>query len=462
MSSLNFRTPAEMTTNSVGTPVKVISPEKQLRRLTMAHMLWEKQFYVDGKDAAKQLLEVVGKCSPALVAEVAKEARTSYKLRHVPLLLARGLATRGALKAGDLAEIIQRPDEMSEFLALYWKDKKQPVSNQVKKGLALAFSKFNEYQLAKWDKNSAAVSIRDVMFLTHPKPVNSAQEALFKKVADKQLETPDTWETELSAGADKRVTFTRLMAEKKLGALAFLRNLRNMVQAGVSEEVIRNYSTQVSLDRVLPFRFISAAKIVPQFTDMLEAMMFKSLLTHDKLKGHTVLVVDTSGSMGGGISDKSDLNRLDAAAALAILAREICEDVTIFATAGDDGRRKHATVELPKNLRGFALAKHLNSYELRRQIGGGGIFLVQAMDYISNLVKRDVERVIVFTDEQDTGGRGFEPHKAVRLANGKNYIMNVGSYQNGINSGAWETITGFSEASLDYIQAFEKSIPTIS
>lgn len=458
MSSLNFRPAAQMTTNSVGTAVKVISPEKQLRRLTMAHMLWENQFYVDGKSAAEQLLSVVGKCSPALVAQVAKEARTSYKLRHVPLLLARGLATRGALKASDLTEIIQRPDEMSEFLALYWKDKKQPVSNQVKKGLAAAFSKFNEYQLAKWDKNSAAVSLRDVMFLTHPKPKDSAQELLFKKIANKELETPDTWETELSAGADKRATFTRLMLEKKLGALAFLRNLRNMLQAGVSESEIRAYASQVDLARVLPFRFIAATKIVPQLKDMLEAMMFKSLLIHDKLKGHTVLVVDTSGSMGGNVSNKSDLNRLEAAASLAILAREICEDVTIFATAGSDGDRKHATVELPKNLRGFALAEYLSSYELRRKIGGGGIFLVQAMDYIANLVKRDVERVIVFTDEQDTGGRGFEPHKAVRLANGKNYIMNVGSYQNGINSGAWETITGFSEASLDYIQEFEKQI----
>jgi len=457
MSSLNFIAKPKMTFNSVGTPVKQISAEKQLRRLTLAHMLWEKQFYVDGKTAADQLAAVVSKCDPKLVQETAIEARTRFKLRHVPLFLLRELARTGSLKADALTEAIQRPDEMSEFLALYWKDGKSPISNQVKRGLAQAFTKFNEYQLAKWDKNSAAVSLRDVMFLTHPTPGNQEQEALFKKVANKELETPDTWETELSAGGDKRETFTRLMQEKKLGALAFIRNLRNMEQSGVEEKLIRGYAAAVDVSKVLPFRFIAAKQHVgARFHNMLEDMMMRSLAQHSKLKGRSILVIDVSGSMGQSISSKSDINRLEAAASLAILAREICEDVVIFATAGDDGRRKHATVEVPSNLRGFALADYFDSSELRRKVGGGGIFLVQCMDYIAEHVSGDVERILVFTDEQDTGGRGFEPHKAVRLANGKNYIFNVGSYQNGINSGAWQTVTGFSEAVLEYIEAFEQ------
>lgn len=446
-----------MTTNSVGTPVKQISAEQQLRRLTLAHMLWEKQFYVDGKTAADQLASVIAKCDPALVQDTAFEARTRFKLRHVPLFLLRELARTGSLKADALTKTIQRPDEMSEFLALYWKDGKTPISNQVKRGLANAFTKFNEYQLAKWDKNSAAVSLRDVMFLTHPVPETQDQEVLFKKVANKELSTPDTWETQLSAGADKRETFVRLMLEKKLGALAFLRNLRNMTESGVSEQLILGYGASVDVSQVLPFRFIAAKRHAgARYQNMLETMMLRSLAQHTKLKGRSVLVIDVSGSMGAGISDSSEINRLEAAAALAILAREICEDVVIFATAGDDGRRTHATIEVPSHLRGFALADYFSSYEVRRKVGGGGIFLVQCMDYIASKLVGDVERILVFTDEQDTGGRGFEPHKAKRLANGKNYIFNVGSYKNGINSGAWQTVTGFSEAVLDYVEAFER------
>jgi hypothetical protein len=456
MSSINFRANPYTEKNSAGTPVRAISAEKQLTRTTLAHMLWENQFYVDGKTNAEQVKELVAKVNPEFVSNLAVKARTDFKLRHIPLLLTRELARISKLKAETLNAVIQRPDEMSEFLSIYWKDGKTPLAAQVKKGLAQAFGKFNEYQLAKWDKNSAAVSLRDVMFLTHPNPVDTAQAVLFNKVATGNLETPDTWETELSAGKDKAEVFTRLMAERKLGALAFLRNLRNMVQAGISETIIRDYAKNLNVDKVLPYRFIAAARIVPQFEDMLEEMMYRAVANHEKLPGRTVLVVDTSGSMGAAIGGKSDMSRLDAACALAILAREICEEVVIYATAGNDHSRIHATAKLPPR-RGFALAEYIRKGEVVRKLGGGGIFLIQCMKYIAEAEQgNNVDRVIVFTDEQDTGGRGFEPSKAQRLTKDKNYILNVGSYKNGVNSAEWETVTGFSEATIDYIQAREK------
>lgn len=448
-------------TNS-GTTVPAISKEKQLRRMTVAHMLWEDQAYIDGISAQDALASLVKMCDPKLVEATALEARERFKLRHVPLALMRELARNGKLKAESLASVIQRPDEIGEFISLYWKDKRQPLSNQVKKGIALAFNKFNEYQFAKWDKNSAAVRLRDALFLVHAKPDSKERADLFKKIADDKLEVPDTWETQLSAGADKRETFTRLMHEKKLGALAFLRNLRNMTQAGVSENLIREYANHVSVDRVLPFRFLAAQKHVdPKFHDMLGSMMVKSLQSHEKLKGRTVLVVDVSGSMRAAISSKSDMDRLGAAAALAVLAREICEDVVIYATAGNDGHRKHATKMVPKNLRGMELARYFTSHEANRDIGGGGIFFTQVMDYLSAMEgTNEIDRVIVFTDEQDTsmGGRAYNPATAKRLApEGKNYIVNVGSNQNGINSKEWLTITGMSEAVIDFIQEVERS-----
>lgn len=435
MSSMNRTVPAKMTTNMVGTSVKAISAEKQLRRLTMANMLWEDQFYIDGVSNAQYLANALKQVDPKSAQALALEAREKFKLRHVPLLIMRELARVGKLEASALASVIQRPDEIGEFISLYWKDKKQPLSNQVKKGLAQAFSKFNEYQFAKWNKNNAAVKLRDALFLVHAKPVGDAQTELFKKIAEDSMKTPDTWETELSAGADKKATFTRLMQEKKLGAMAFLRNLRNMTQAGVSESLIRAYAESLNVDRILPFRYIAAARIVPQFEDMLEKMMFRSLAVHEKLPGKTVLLIDVSGSMFGvKVSAKSDLDRFDAAAALAVLAREICEEVEIYSFSDN-------AVRVPAR-RGFALVEAIR--DSQRHNGtrtGNAVRSVNAHGAY--------DRVVMFTDEQS--------HDSVPAPNGKGYVINVAAYQNGINSGAWTTITGFSEAVIDYIQESERA-----
>lgn len=417
-----------------GAVVAPISAEAKLKRLVLASMLWEKQFYLDGVSHAVQVKNLIAKVAPAKVAELAIAARDKFKLRHIPLLLTRELARLGKLKADVLQTVIQRPDEMGEFMSLYWADKREPLSNQVKKGLAQAFVKFNEYQLAKWDKGSAKIALRDVMFLCHPKPSSPEQEALFKRVANEELVTPDTWETQLSAGADKKETFTRLMAENKLGALAFLRNLRNMLNAGVSEATIRGYAAKVNIDRVLPFRYVAAARIVPQLEDMLESMMLRSLSSLEKLPGKTVLLVDVSGSMfGAKVSAKSDLDRFDAASALAMLCKEVCEEVEIYTFSNDLVR------VAPRS--GFALQEALSKSQPH-----SGTHLGKSLAKITS--KHD--RIIVFTDEQS-----HDTIMAPKCNNG--YIINVAAYENGVNHTAWTTISGFSEAVIDYIRESEKA-----
>jgi hypothetical protein len=433
MSSIN-RVVRQPAFNSVGTQVPQINAERQLKRVTLAAMLWEKQFYLDGKSHAELVKELVAKVNPSKVEALAEEARTKFKLRHIPLLLARELARHGKLQATALTNVIQRPDEMSEFLSIYWQEGKTAVSNQVKKGLAACFNKFNEYQLAKWNKNSAAIKLRDVMFLSHPKPQTAQQAELFKRIAADTLATPDTWETQLSSGADKCETFTRLMQEKKLGALAFLRNLRNMRDSGVSDALIRSYAQTVDVSRVLPFRYIAAARIVPQYEDMLETMMFRSLANHQKIPGKTVLVIDVSGSMfGTKISAKSDLDRFDAAAALAILCREVCEQVEIYSFSDN------AVRVAPR--RGFALREAISSSQRHT-----GTLLGRAMQTIN--ANGGYDRCIVFTDEQSYDRPG--------APRGLGYVVNVASYENGVNHQAWTEINGFSEAVVDYIQALEQ------
>ena len=435
MARINRRV-RDLDTNEVGTKVPKIGVEKQLRRVVLANMLFENQFYMDGESSADLIKTLVPKADPKSVQDLAIEARGKFKLRHVPLLLARELARIGKLPHEVLTNIISRPDEMGEFVSHYWSEKKQPLSNQVKKGLANCFHKFSEYQLAKWNKSSAAIKLRDVLFMTHAKPKTAEETDLFKRIAEDTLKTPDTWEVALSGGADKRETFERLMSEKKLGALAFLRNLRNMVEAGVPEYLIRAYGNELNVSRVLPFRFIAAANIVPHYEDMLEFMMFKALQDMPKLPGRTAIVVDVSGSMfGAKISAKSDLDRFSAAAALAIMCNELCESAAIYSFSYD------AVRVAPR--RGFALGNAISASQQH-----GGTHLGKSLQTV--FADGEYDRVIVFTDEQSYD-RPIRP-----VGGAKGYIINVAAYKNGVNHSDWVSIDGFSEAVFGYICELEK------
>jgi hypothetical protein len=348
-------------------------------------------------------------------------------------------ATHRTLVAETLERVIQRADELSEFVAIYWAGGRQPLSAQVKKGLASAFGKFDEYALAKYDR-VGAVRLRDVLFLSHARPVDEAQAALWKRLAENELATPDTWEVALSAtgrgeGADKKAVWERLIAERKLGALALLRNLRNLRAANVSEELVLSALAELKTDRVLPFRFLAAARNAPQWETALEAAMFRALEGRaGKLAGHTVLLVDVSGSMEASISSRSEMRRTDAAYGLAILLREIAEKVTIYTFS-------EKAVRVPTR-RGMALRDALDHSQPHSCTNLGA-----ALKQVEAEVREGWDRLIVITDEQ--------LHDQVPAPRGKGYVINVASNRNGVGYGKWTHIDGWSEAVVEYIFELE-------
>jgi len=415
-----------------GGPAKTISPELQLRRSVLACLLWEEQFYEDGVEIAGRIQELVPKVKPEAVAALAVEARENMKLRHAPLLLVREMArhkTHRERVARTLAQVIQRADELAEFVAIYWKDGKTPLSAQVKKGLAQAFLKFDEYQLAKYDR-SGPIRLRDVLFLCHAKPRDSEQAALWKRLVEGELRTPDTWEVALSSGADKREAWERLLRERKLGALALLRNLRNMKQAAVDEALVLDGIAAMNTSRVLPFRFLAAARYAPQWEEDLEAAMLKSLKEQEKLPGRTVLLVDVSGSMISALSGRSEMLRTDAAYGLAILLREICKKAIVF-TFSDN------LVEVPPR-RGFALRDALDSSQPH-----SATYLGKALEKIGEPYVSDHNDAVEQAHDRVPGPRG------------RGYMINVASNKNGVGYGPWTHIDGWSEAVVDYIRALE-------
>ena len=272
------------------------------------------------------------------------------------------------------------------------------------------------------------------MFLVHPKPKDKEQEKVWKQLVDGTLPAPDTWEVALSTGKNKKETWTRLLLEKKLGSLALLRNLRNMKEVGVDASLIAESIKQMKVDKVLPFRFISAAQYAPEFTEELEEAMLKSLELEQKLRGKTILLIDVSGSMEDPLSKKSEMTRMDAAASLAILARELCRKVEIYTFSND-------VVEVP-NIRGFKLVDAI----IDRQYHSG-TYLGKAVEEIN---RESYDRLIVFTDEQS--------HDYVPQPKGRGYMINVANYENGVGYGEWVHIDGFSENILKYIQELENFI----
>ena len=432
---VNVATKSNLRTHE-GAPARRINAEQQLRRSLMACLLWEDTFYEDGISIAERIAYLVPLVAPDTVSGMAIEARERMKLRHAPLWVVREMAKQPkhkGLVAETLSRVIQRADELAEFVALYWKDGRQPLSKQVKKGLAQAFTKFDAYQLAKYNRDGA-VKLRDVLFLCHAKPKDKEQEAIWKQLIDGSLPAPDTWEVNLSTGKDKKATWERLLAENKLGGLALLRNLRNMAGSKVDESLVFAALDRMKTARILPFRFIAAAKHAPQWESRIEKAMLKCLEGREKLPGKTVLLIDVSGSMDWEISAKSDLKRYDAANGLAILARELCEQVAIYSFS-------NSVVRIPDR-HGFALRDAITNSQLH-----GGTRLGNAVKHINASERYD--RLIVLTDEQS--------HDTVPNPKGKGYVINVASYKNGVGYGAWTHIDGWSEAVIDYIFEYEKT-----
>lgn len=421
-------------TTHEGAPAKRINAELQLRRSVLACLLWEDTFYEDGHSIAERIQSLVAQVDPAKVSALAIEAREKMKLRHVPLWIVREMSRLPKHKAfvsETLAKVIQRADELAEFVSLYWLDKRQPLSAQVKKGLAKAFQKFNAYQLAKYDREGA-VKLRDVLFLCHAKPKDKEQEAIWKQLVDGSLPIPNTWENRLSAGEDKKKVWESMLKENELGALALLRNLRNMASVGVDETLIFSALEKMKVERILPFSFISAAKYAPQWEGHIERAMLKCIEGRPKLKGKTILLIDVSDSMNSALSAKSDLMRFDAANGLAILARELCESVAVYSFSSN-------LVRVPDR-RGFALRDAISNSQPH-----DSTYLGRAVTAINE--KETYDRIIVLTDEQS--------HDAVPNAKANGYVINVAAYKNGIGYGAWTHIDGWSEAVFDYITAAE-------
>src|SRR5271163_3233824 len=121
-----------------GAPSSPVPPLSALKRSVMACMLWEDNFYENGKEIVDRIGELCQKVKKADIVKLAMEAHEKGLLRHVPLKLIVEALKKPSKKddtgmAACIHLICSRPDQMTELLSLYWKDGKKPLAAQLKK-----------------------------------------------------------------------------------------------------------------------------------------------------------------------------------------------------------------------------------------------------------------------------------------------------------------------------------------
>jgi len=414
--------------NHEGAPAYAQTPELELYTAVVTTSL-SNTFYEEQGDRMNRIVELVGKVSPEFVAQLAVYTRTEMHLRSVPLLLLVELAKvhKGDdLVARAVEKTVLRADEIMELLICYQmrnptgKSNKKigPLSHQLQNGLERAFNHFDEYQFAKYDRDNLEVKLRDALFLVHPKAKDIHQQEIFDKITNRQLATPYTWETELSALGQQQFAsatereqafgekWSELIMSGKVGYMALMRNLRNMLQAQVPYHIMEQVSArlsdpvQVAKSKQLPFRYLSAFRELLGVTSTSTQLVLTALENAVKHSANNIegfdpqtrvlLACDVSGSMYSRISANSTVSCYDIGLLLAMLLRNRCHQV-ITGIFGDTW--------LPVNLPSDNI---LMATQNLRSISGKVGYSTNGYEVIKWLIENQkvMDKVMLFTDLQ--------------------------------------------------------------
>lgn len=361
--------------------VGFLRDEKTELFLTAVSSLNEDTFYESAKDRRGRIAELIKATSQdtewtlGLVTWLRKEAG----LRTIPSIIAAH-AVKARLDKGIsgsnryiISAALGRMDENAEILAYWLETFGRTIPSAVKRGVADSFLRgLSQGSYLKWrgKANRGAVSLVDVINLTHPKPTTDEQAKILKLIVDEAygndadytgLDTIKNRDEFLAMSKDEQInilssdsagTVIRLASlthEVIAGAIgkipaevwenliphmgykALRMNLRRIHEAGVNDEVIDTITARLKDAEVIrksnpmPLEFLAAFRNAPlDFAPAIQRAANYSLENVPVLKGRTLILVDGSGSMGDILSERGTLSREDAAkvfgAALAIRA----------------------------------------------------------------------------------------------------------------------------------------------
>lgn len=341
MSKFN-KTNTRKTTNRSGWTAYTMNEKEKLMTQVLTTFFNESKFYGDTSNELVQLAEKLCMSDPLFVANLAVYARKEMHLRSVSHVLSCVVAHVNESKkyiGYVVGGITERADDITETLACYIIMYGKPIPNGLKKALGRAMNKFTEYEFSKYNGKNKSVKFKDVLRICHPVPFSKLNEENFKMIVEDSLPIAKRWETELSARGNNKEVWEELIEKNRIGYMAMLRNLRNILNASPSniQKVYDKLSdkNEVLRSKQLPFRFLSAYQNLPtkatsKVRDVLEEACEHSISNLPKLPGKTVIAIDMSYSMTERISNKSDVRCSDIAMMLGLIANKICEEAIVY------------------------------------------------------------------------------------------------------------------------------------
>jgi 60 kDa SS-A/Ro ribonucleoprotein len=274
----------------------------------------EDEFYRTGRQTTARIRELIRTVAdPRFTAKAALYARHVHGMRSVSHLVAGELArsVKGATwSKGFYDRLVRRPDDVMETLGYYLAVHGRPLPNSLKKGLGAALTRFDEHQLAKYRREHGAFKLVDAVNLVRP-PATLA----LSKLVRGELAAAETWEARLTQAGDavnaKARAWAELVRSRRLGYLALLRNVRNILTHApeVAGELADQLADGPAVRRALvfPLQFLSAVDALQEgnlpgrgrVMDALNVAVDHSLANVPNFGGQTLVALDSSGSMSG-------------------------------------------------------------------------------------------------------------------------------------------------------------------
>ena len=451
------------------------SLDSWLRLLTMLNTLkLENQFYRSETETMKELKALVDTCAkedPYLVAQCIVYSRcVGEGMRSVNHLAASYLAPHcGGLewakrfyslwnKKTQSGGTVFRPDDMAEIIACFSAMNKTKATNSMKKGFAAAIESMDAYSILKYKK-----ALIDVINLVHPNPKNSSAmvdvngekvnviDAVIKGLSV----SADTWEVAQSdAGQEvakavkegkidevqakeilkeaKAENWGALLTEGKLGILAALRNIRNMMNTVSKDQTFDTLCELLSdgdairKGKIMPYQIDLANEVVnTEFSSAESRKISASLLKGyeaavpnlaEMLPGRNLVIVDFSGSMGTPVIDPVRKTRyksscMDKAALIAAtIAKATNADIIRF---GDNAEHVHWNM----NSDVFTIAK-----AMKKDMGCTNLGRAWQLAQASG---KKYDRVFILSDNECNRGSSYSSYMNYVKAVGSPYVYSV-------------------------------------
>lgn len=501
-----------------GLAYEITDSATKLLTMTGGQFFNEPSYYASDKigidglnELARSVVEtaksVTGTAAAKDILAIANFLRNEKKIRTTPAVLFAIAAGENKIRSDMVSyapKVLKRPDEVLQAFAAYFAlygsfkvengrvQRRATLPNSFKRALATALSKFDEYQLEKWDSNEWP-RIKDVLQVVDRRanfPLKKelahyfitgdilSAEATPLLAAKKELASVKTWnstvpalmkaahatwESALSQFGNRKEVWEAMIdgGRTTLPVMAAVRNLRNMENAGISKshwDKVFNLVLSHEDNKMLPFRFIAARKAVisQEAKSIADLLLDKAVANIADLPGVTAIIADNSGSMRTAMSGKSDLTKLEAANALAaVLAKRIGSraEVYVFGTR---------TMAVKPSLADSTYRVFEEITSVGSRVGGsteGGVALATLL---ASGVK--VDRIILLSDmqcythySQKEVQVQYALYRAKLNPDCRLYSVDVGGHGDSVtapDSKVWLS-TGFSESIVTEVLAFE-------